>query len=150
MEKTFYLKDKQGFVIGKFVQDDIDYGFMGKAFTCISWHGENNEPYDFLFHSDAVVKWDGETHWYFEGEKITADPESYYCLGGYYFQHFIAMMAFVKLLGFRYWTEYFRVRGDEILSLEVEEGFDTDYLDYILKDYGIEEVTDAGKSEDQA
>ncbi len=136
--KVFYLKDTEGNIISKFEMTS-DSMFEGRAYECVSWDGESNEPIDWLFHSEVYAKWDGCSHWWFRGEDYNSTLDDYNNDGteSYYhicssFNNFIRTMCFVWKLAGNYHIKLDKTPND----LTLEE-YNLDIIDYMLKDYEI-------------
>ena len=138
-EKTWYLKHN-GYVVAKFEQEDEEYGFAGQIYTCCSWIGdEKKKPYEYKFHSHVICKWDGCSHWYFDGQDV-ADVDFYYHLHKDGLEEFFASMSFVWKLAEIHWTKYIKETHPDIPTVKyVEDEYESELVDYILKDYEITE-----------
>lgn len=141
MSKTWYLKDKNGEVVAKFEQEDDEYGFAGELYTCFSWDADTGLPFEYGFHSHVMCKWDGCTHWYFDGEDV-GDVNHYYHLHADGLEMFFAEMSFVWQLAEKHWIEFAVSHGETqfCLSEDIKKEYKSDLVDYILKDYEITEV----------
>lgn len=134
MNKTLYLEDKDGYVIAKIEPEESrDPGFIVKVFSCLSWD-EDHKPYEYDFHSRVMCKWDGCSHWWFDGQEIDADyPYYHFHLSG--FENFIVIMAFVWKSAMDYWTQYYKKEKGTLEYVITE--YQSDIVNYILKDYTI-------------
>ena len=140
MGKTYYLKHDD-YVIAKFEKEDEEYGFAGQIYTCCSWIGDDNDrkrPYEYIFHSHVICKWDGCTHWYFDGQDV-GDVDFYYHLHRDGLENFFATMSFVWKLAADHWIKYIKETRKDNSYMYVEDEYKSELVDYILKDYEITE-----------
>lgn len=134
MNKLFYLRDKNGYIIAKFEIKNNENLCEGTCYQCHQWDGETNKPSLWDFFADVCCRWDGCSHWYFKGEGYNLEDElpndSYYHLCGKYgFEEFVALLSFI-------WEVARRIN---INSPLVEE-FESNLVEKVLSDYKIEEV----------
>lgn len=137
-EKEYFLKDKNGYVIAKFVKEDQEYGFAGLLFSCSSWVGDSNKPYEYNFYARVMCKWDGCSHWYFDGEDVS-DITNYYHMHKDGLENFFAALAFVWKLAGDYWKEFLSSPEDESALKYSTDEYKSEMMNYILKDYEIVE-----------
>lgn len=98
---VYYLKnEKDGEILAKFEQGANGSYLDGSCYECISWDASTGEPFDWEFFANVYCKWDGCTHWYFNGTdydpEVGESSDSYYHLcGSHSFTHFIRIMCFL-------------------------------------------------------
>ena len=142
MKKTYYLKDKDGYIIAKFEMVD-DY-FSGDCYECVGWQHDGKSPCEWHYHSEMFAKFDGCTHWYFKGEDYNKENEEGNCDGidSYYhlcgsdcFENHIRFMCFVWKIAGNYHKE--RLLEESLLIDYTKKEYDSELVDYVLKGYEI-------------
>ena len=107
----YALKNENGYITHVFdVKDgcDLKYFLEGDLYLVDSWSVNDKTPIDFSFICELSSKWDGCSHFYFNGEdyKKTGETDSYYHLcGGHTILKFIIGIAFVIELAETYIEE---------------------------------------------
>ena len=84
---TYYLKDKDdGMIHSKIEATNIIGHLDGKCYSAKSWCSNAIDVFDWYFVGDVYCKFDGCTHWYFNGEdydpELNAENDSYYQICG--------------------------------------------------------------------
>lgn len=72
---TYYLEGKDGRIFSKFEATDVDRCLDGNCYIATTWTDYSmRDVLEWDFFADVYCKFDGCTHWYFNGEDY--DPES--------------------------------------------------------------------------
>ncbi|WP_155484530.1 hypothetical protein [Paraclostridium sordellii] len=126
----YVLKDSNELIICEYrIRKINEVRLSGEVFIPHSWY--NDEPCDYEYFADVDVKWDGCSHFNFNGEDYPIDKDGYYHIcGGHSYLMFIKTMAFI--------TEVARI---------TIEGYDEDTADFnlirnlnLLDGYTIEKI----------
>ena len=106
---VYYLIDPHGYIIAKFEHTEKYMG--GNCYSCSSWVGDKNEPYEWDFFAEVWCKWDACTHWRFKGEDYDVENDKehdsyYHICGKRCFSDHIRLMCFVWKIAPMLLSEY--------------------------------------------
>lgn len=97
------LVDSKGYITHMFEQDmdfDTETALAGTLYYCVGWV-KDKEPVDYQFVCNLCIKWDGCSHFYFNGEEYngTEEVDGYYhlCGGDIIFEFLVGIAFVVKL-----------------------------------------------------
>lgn len=150
MSETYYLKDttdNDKIVMIFEVSEKCSAYIDGVCKTVSSWacHGDSLIVSDVEYLADVRCKFDGCTHWYFNGEDYDPDdqndPDSYYHLcGEYCFVTHIRAMCFVWKLCYQLLEEAGQDEGHHYSNEEYyfENKTTVDLVNSMLTGYKIE------------
>lgn len=140
MIKKALLKDNDGNIISVFTMKkdhDTEHSITGELEEVVSWE-VSGEIYEKLLFAELYVKWDGCSHFWFNGQdsKNEENLDSYYhiCgIGGY--------LKFIRMLLFAYEVMVNHVGFDNI---DEKEEFEELLESGMLDGYTIEYIRDEG------
>ena len=127
MSRKFYLKDKEGYIKSEINIKEADkHSISGECIDYCSWSCDEKIPGEYHYFASFIIKWDSCSHWNFYGEDYPEDKDSYYHIcGGSCGEEFLQSFSFIwKVAQMLLDNNYFEMPN---------------YIDYILKDFTIEE-----------